>query len=311
MRNSMTRAIGRTMTKIVANGIAVEAECHGPATGRPILLIRGLGSQLIHWPRRMIDGLVDEDFYVIVYDNRDSGLSQKFDAVGGPDTEPPGADRPDNLSVEVPYRISDMARDAVGVLDAFGIGTAHVLGISMGGMILQTLASDFPERLRSAIIVASSSGSPNLPPRSPEVEDLLLSGPDAPGREAFIAHTLKCDRIWGSPGYPFDEGERRALIARAHDRCYCPAGVSRQYAAIAACQTGFADLESIAVPTLVIHGTDDALLPLAHGMDIAARIPGAELITIPGMGHDLEGEIPDMIVGHVVRLAERLDDQKS
>lgn len=295
------------MTGIAANGTTVEAERHGPVSGRPILLIRGLGSQLIHWPRRMIDGLVGSGFHVIVFDNRDSGLSQKFDAAGSPDWLALKASLAEGRPVELPYTIGDMARDAVGVLDAFGISAAHMLGISMGGMILQTLAQEFPERLRTATIVASSSGSPDLPPRLPEVEALLLSEPECPGREAYIAHTLKCDRIWGSPGYPFDECERRALIGRAYDRCHCPEGVGRQYAAIAACSSGFAELECITVPTLVIHGANDALLPIAHGKDIAARIPGAKLITIPGMGHDLEGEIPDVIVGHVTCLAEQAD----
>ena len=261
----------QAMARIVANGIAIEAERHGEASGRPILLIRGLGSQLIHWPPRMIDGLVAACFHVIVYDNRDSGLSQKFDANEIPDFGRLRADLAGEQSSDLVYTIGDMARDAVGVLDAFEIGTAHVLGISMGGMILQSLAIEFSERLRSATIVASSSGSPNLPPRSPEVEAMLLSGPDEPGREAYIEHTLKCDRVWGSPGYPFDEGERRALIARAYDRCHCPAGVARQYAAISACRGGFADLERIAVQTLVIHGEDDALLPVAHGKDMEAE----------------------------------------
>ena len=293
------------MARIVANGIAIEAERHGPASGRPMLLIRGLGSQLIHWPRRMIDGLVRAGFHVIVFDNRDSGLSQKFDAAGSPDIEALRAEPDEGRSANLPYTVGDMARDAVGVLDTFGIGAAHALGISMGGMILQTMAREFPDRLQSATIVASSSGSPDLPTRSPEIEALLLSEPEGTGREAHVAHTLKCDHVWGSPGFPFDEDERRTLIERAYDRCHCPEGVGRQYAAVTACRTGFADLEGITVPTLVIHGTDDTLLPVAHGEDIATRIPGAKLVTIPGMGHDLEGGIPDRIVRHVTHLAKR------
>jgi len=132
-------------------------------------------------------------------------------------------------------------------------------------MILQALAHEFPERLRSAVIVASSSGSPDLPPLSPETEAFLMSEPDAAGREAHIAHTLKLDRIWGSPGCPLNEAERRCLIERAHDRCHCPNGIGRQYAAIIACRTCFADLERIAAPTPVIRGTDDTLVPLTNG----------------------------------------------
>ena len=284
---------------------------HGPRVGQPLLLIRGLGSQLIHWPQQMLKDLVAAGFDVFIYDNRDSGWSQKFDSAGVPSIASLEAELAKGISAEVPYTIGDMAQDAVGVLDAYGVDTAHVLGISMGGMILQKLAGEFPERLRTATIVASSSGSSGLPARSPEVQALLLSEPSEPGREGYIAHTLKCDRVWGSPGYPFDEEERRALIERAYDRCYCPDGITRQYAAIIAGRGGFADLENITVPTLVIHGADDALLPVEHGKEIAARIPDAELVIVPGMGHDLEGGIQDIIVKNVTSMAMRHDAEMS
>ena len=289
------------MTAITANGITIEVERHGPPSAVPLLLVRGLGSQLIHWPAALIEGFVRGGFHVITYDNRDAGLSQKFAAAGRPDIAAMQARLAVGQEVAAPYRIEDMAADGIGVLDVLGIAAAHVFGISMGGMIVQQMALDHPGRLLGATIVMSSSGAPGLPPATPEAEAMLLAEPDDPSdRASVIAHTLRGDRVWGSPGFPFDEAERRALIGRALDRCHCPDGVTRQYAAVLASRgRRFARLDEIRVPVLVIHGTDDTLLPLAHGRDIAARIPGARLVEIEGMGHDLEGRISAIIVAAV------------
>lgn len=286
------------MTAITANGITIEVERHGPPTAVPLLLVRGLGSQLIHWPAALIDGFVREGFHVVTYDNRDAGLSQKFGESGRPDIPALLARVAAGAEVAVPYGVGDMAADGIGVLDALGIGAAHVLGISMGGMIVQHMALDRPGRLLSATIVMSSSGAPGLPPATPEAEAMLMAEAEDPSdRASVIDHTLRGDRIWGSPGFPFDESERRALIARAYDRCHYPEGVTRQYAAVLAGRgRRFARLGGIGLPVLVIHGTDDTLLPLEHGRDIAARIPGARLVEIAGMGHDLEGGISGVIV---------------
>lgn len=289
------------MTAITANGITIEVERHGPPSAAPLLLVRGLGSQLIHWPAALIDGFVRAGFHVITYDNRDAGLSQKFAAAGRPDIAAMQARLSAGQEVTAPYRIEDMAADGIGVLDTLGIAAAHVFGISMGGMIVQQMALDHPGRLLSATIVMSSSGAPGLPPATPEAEAMLLAEPDDPSdRESVIAHTLRGDRVWGSPGFPFEEAKRRALIGRALDRCHCPEGVTRQYAAVLAGRNRrFARLGEVRVPALVIHGTDDTLLPLAHGRDIAARIPGAKLLEVAGMGHDLEGGISMIIVAAV------------
>ena len=201
------------MPSITANGIRIEVERHGPDAGSPVLLIRGLGSQLIHWPDELIEALVAAGHHVITYDNRDTGLSQRFDSFGAPDFSAPNGPVP-------AYSVDDMADDAVGVLDTLGIARAHVVGMSMGGMILQRLALAHPERLLSATIVYSSSGAPDLPGRDPEVEALLVSQPDDPSdRAQVIEHTLKCDRAWASPAFPFDENigirHRKQLGARA------------------------------------------------------------------------------------------------
>lgn len=168
----------------------------------------------------------------------------------------------------------------------------------MGGMIVQHMALDHPQRLLSATIVMSSSGAPGLPPATPAAEAMLMAEAEDPSdRASVIDHTLRGDRIWGSPGFRFDEGERRALVARAYDRCHYPEGVTRQYAAVIAGRGHrFTRLGGIRLPVLVIHGTDDTLLPLEHGRDVAARIPGARLIEVEGMGHDLEGGISGIIV---------------
>ncbi|MDU8943567.1 alpha/beta fold hydrolase [Ovoidimarina sediminis] len=294
------------MARITANGLELEVEQFGSPSASPILLIRGLGSQIIHWPTRLIDGLVDSGFRVIAYDNRDAGLSQKLDGAGIPDI---GAVRDlvrKGEAVRVPYSLHDMAADGVGVLDALEIERAHVLGISMGGMILQVMAHRYPGRVKSAAIVMSSSGAPGLPAASSEVMDMLTSHPPKTDRESVVTHTLMCDRAWASPLYPFDEAERRNLIGRAYDRSYYPEGATRQLAAITADTSRHRSLSALRMPVTVIHGTDDTLLPIEHGRDIASRIPNAVLVEIEGMGHDLEGAVPAMIVDHVTKLARRV-----
>lgn len=282
------------MPAVTANGIRIEVGRHGPESGVPLLLIRGLGSQLIHWPEEMIDAFVAAGHHVIVFDNRDSGLSESFEHHGRPDFSAPGG--PD-----APYSLDDMADDAAGVLDALGVRRAHVLGISMGGMILQCLALAHPDRVLSATIVMSSSGAPDLPGRDPEVEALLTAQPANPDdREQVIEQTLAADRVWGNPGFPFDEAARRALIGRAFDRRHSPGGVARQYAAARAAGQRHARLPEVRVPTLVIHGTADVLLPVEHGRDIAARIPGARLVEIGGMGHDLDGGVAPLVAAEAL-----------
>ena len=292
---------GVPQVQITANGLSLEVEQHGPTDAQSILLIRGLGSQLIHWPEGLIDALVGHGLHVITFDNRDSGLSQKFTEYGAPDFTAMEAALAKGDAPELPYETEDMARDAIGVLDALGIKAAHVLGMSMGGMIAQTLALEHSDRLISATIVMSTSGLPGLPAPTPEAAIALTAYPENPDdRNDVIEFTLKSDRVWMSPGFPFDPDQRRALIGRAYDRCYYPEGVQRQYASLLGWRGRFNEHAQIAVPVLVVHGTDDTLLPVDHGRDIAARIPGAELYEINGMGHDLEGGIPDLIVSRLI-----------
>ncbi len=292
------------MPRIAANGIAIHVESHGDPAAAPLLMARGLGSQIVHWPRAMIERLVALGFFVITPDNRDAGLSRKFDDFGPIDEEELARRAERGLPIRAPYRIEDFVDDHVGVLDRFGVRRAHVLGVSMGGMIAQTMAARRPERVITMTSVMSSSGNPDLPLGTPETRRMLLARPDDPcDRDSAIAFTLACDRVWGSPGYPFDEVERARLIGEAYDRCWTPEGVKRQYAAVLASGSRVAMLGTVAVPSLVIHGLDDALLPPEHGRDTARNIPGAALVEIPGMGHDLEGGLGPMIADLAARHA--------
>ena len=296
------------MPQVQANGISIHVETHGNRNATPLILVRGLGSQIVHWPKALIDSFVANGFFVITHDNRDAGLSQKFDDWGTIDE----ADIQHRLeageALDVPYRMEDMAADAIAVLDHFGIARAHLVGISMGGMIAQLAAVHYPDRLTSMTSIMSSSGNPAIPLGTEEARALLLEQPEDPDdRDCIIAFTLKADRVWGSPGYPFDEAARADLIGRAYDRCWTPEGVERQWAAARADGSRVERLKTIRLPSLIVHGLDDALVQAEHGRDTAANIPGAELVEIPGMGHDLEGEPSLMIVEHVTRHARRAE----
>jgi pimeloyl-ACP methyl ester carboxylesterase len=269
------------MAQISANGIMLEVEAQGDPSGLPLVLIRGLGSQMIQWPPAMIAALVAAGCHVVTFDNRDAGLSQKFD--DGPS-----------------YTLADMAADTVGMMDALGLSRAHVLGMSMGGMIAQLMALDHGDRLLSATVVMSSSRAADLPQAKAEVHAALVSAAPSGARADVIAHDLATGRLWQSPRWPFDADARADMIGRCWDRCYCPGGVTRQLQAVEASTPDFARIEAIRVPTLVIHGQDDTLLPPEHGRDIARRVPGARLIEIDGMGHDLEGPLPETVAGHAI-----------
>lgn len=277
------------MVAITANGITVEMETHGDAGNPAMLMIRGLGSQIIHWPSELIEGLVAAGYHVITYDNRDAGLSQAF------------ADAPD-------YSVMDMAADGIGVLDALGIKKAHAFGISMGGMILQAMICAHPERLLSGTIVMSSSRAENLPGRNPEVEALLSEdmGDPAEDMEAVIANILRADYAWFNPGFPFDEDARRKQIRQAIERSWRPDGTMRQYQAILRSGNTADRLKAAKLPALVIHGNSDTLVPAEHGRDIAARIPGAKYLEIAGMGHDLDGGVSDIILKETTAFLSRL-----
>ena len=288
--------------KIRANGIDIEVEdtgAGGAQAGQPVvLLIMGLGMQLVSWPIEMIDGLVNAGYRVIRHDNRDVGLSQHFNHLGAPNLIWAQLKLKMGLSVRPPYTLKDMADDAVGVLDALKVDRAHVVGMSMGGMIAQRVALSAPQRVASLTSIMSSSGARGLPEARSDVIRALFSRPAGPGLDATVDHYVRLLRLIGSPDYPIPEALLREQILTGLRRHHNPVGTLRQMMAIAADVGARARaLGAIRAPSLVLHGKADILVPYACGEDTARRIPGARMVGIDGMGHDL----PPGVVDHVLR----------
>ncbi|MFZ3081804.1 alpha/beta fold hydrolase [Rhodoferax ferrireducens] len=286
--------------KIRANSIDIEVEDSGPGAAgqvRPVvLLIMGLGMQLVAWPPAFVQGLVDAGYRVIRHDNRDVGLSHHFDALGQPHLLWQGLKYKLGLRPRAPYSVADMAADSLGVLDVLGIEKAHVLGVSMGGMIAQRMALAAPERVLSLSSVMSTSGAKGLAQARPEVIRVLLSRPTGRDPQTVLNHYVRLFKAIGSPGFPMPEHELRERILLGVQRGYYPVGTLRQMLAIMADQTRATQLRRITSPTLVLHGKADPLLPFIHGEDTARRISGARLVGIEGMGHDL----PPGVVAHLL-----------
>jgi proline iminopeptidase len=284
------------MSNHLINGIQLEIETRGPEKAKAFLLIRGLSTQLIHWPDSFLEAFVAAGFRVIVFDNRDCGLSQKFEAAGTPSI-------PELLAgtISAPYQISDMACDAVGILDHLGIESAHVAGISLGGMIAQHLAFSHGDRFDSVASIMSTSGAPGLPTGTPPAIDALMSQPGDPlNRESVISHGIRTQRVFSSPGYPPTEDELRRYIEHGYDRCYCPNGSARQLAAVVSDGSRVERLSSIDLPFLVLHGAADPLIPLACGEDTAKHAPGANFEVVPGMGHDITDANASIVARHLI-----------
>lgn len=289
--------------KIRANNIDIEIEdTHpGDTTGRPVvLLIMGLGMQLIAWPPAMVQAIADAGFRVVRLDNRDIGLSQHFDHLGAPSLLWEGLKFRLGWRIRPPYSIEDMAADTVGVLDALNIAKAHVVGVSMGGMVAQRLAVLAPSRLLSLSSIMSSSGARGLPEASPAVTRILLSRPAGKGVQAAVDHTARLLKAIGSPGFPTPDAELREKVAAAAQRSFHPQGVVRQMVAIAADGTRAAALAKVTAPTLVVHGKADPLVPMACGQDTARRIPGARFESIEGMGHDLPPGVVERLLALLI-----------
>ena len=297
------------MPRIKANGIELEYVIDGAAEARPLLAIMGLGAQLIRWPQAFVDRLAARGFRVIRFDNRDVGLSEKFEAAGRPDLPAIMAARAAGQAATVAYTLDDMARDAVGLLDALGIDKAHIVGASMGGMIAQLVAADHPHKTHSLSSIFSTTGHPDLPPATPEaMARLTLPAPDPrTDLEAYVAHSIASSRVMGSPGYPASDEKLRAEAIANAERCYYPVGFARQYAAIVASGNRRERIRKITAPTTVIHVTDDPLVPVSGGRDTAANIPGAVWVEFAGMGHDIPVELFDPIIDAIATNAARAD----
>jgi len=279
-----------------ANGIEIEYETAGARSDPALLLVMGLGAQLTIWPDALYEGLAKRGFFVIRYDNRDTGLSTDFGSWGVPNIAEAIGKLISGKKVDAPYLLTDMAADAVGLLDALDIEQAHMVGASMGGMIVQIVAAHYPERTRSMVSIMSTSGRPGLPPGKPAALAMLTAQPEGPSREQRVKHGLKLRQTIAGPGYPISEAELRAFVEKNVDRRWYPEGGARQYLSVIASGDRVEMLKKVRVPTLVLHGEDDPLLPVACGRDVASLVPGAEIQTWPGWGHDFpSGMIPTLI----------------
>ena len=285
-------------------GIRIAYETFGDPADAPVLLVMGLGGQLLGWREGFCAALASRGHFVIRYDNRDVGLSTHLQDASEPDFD--AITRGDLSSVS--YTLSDMAGDAVRLLDGLGVEAAHVVGMSMGAMVAQTLAVEHPTRVRTLTSVMSTTGDPTVGESSEAVRALLF-GPPSTGRDEAIEDDVRARRVTGSPDYPTDEDELRAHAAQAFDRAFDPGGVARQLAAIVASGDRTPRLEGVTVPTLVIHGAQDPLVGLSGGRATAAAIGGAELVVIDGMGHDLPTALWPDIIDRISLLVERADER--
>lgn len=288
------------MPRCHANGIEIEYDTFGSSADPALLLVMGLSMQMTGWDPELCERLADHGFYVIRFDNRDIGLSTHLDDAPVPDPfKVLGGD-----TSQVTYRLCDMADDTAALLSALDVAAAHVVGVSMGGMIVQELLLRHPERLLTACSVMSTTGAADVGMPHPEAGAALASPPVA-DREAAIERGVQIWRVLQSPGYPRSDDELRAMEAAFYDRDHNPAGSVRQLAAILASPDRTEGLRSVSVPTLVIHGEADPLIDVSGGKATAAAIPGAQLRIYPGMGHDLPPELWDELVDEIIANTKR------
>jgi pimeloyl-ACP methyl ester carboxylesterase len=284
-----------------ANGLELCYDTFGDRHAPPLLLIMGLGAQMILWDDGFCAALADRGFFVIRFDNRDIGKSTRISGEAPPLPkllEKALTGKP----IEAPYTLRDMANDAVGLLDALGIKRAHVVGASMGAAITQELAIHFPNRLLTATCIMGSSGDPRLPPPTQEALEVLMS-PSPTDKEAFLERFLWTWRVLRGSAFPETEERERARALRIFERGLNPPGVARQLAAIFASGDRTKALPGVRVPTLVIHGTADPLVPVEGGRAIAAGVPGSKLVEIEGMGHAIPQAVWPQVIGAIAEHA--------
>ena len=291
--------------KVKANGLMLEVDDQGPRDAPAVLLVMGLGMQLTGWPDELVALLLGQGFRVVRFDNRDAGLSEGFDHVGVPSIPLNALRHFLRLPIRSPYALKDMAADAVGVLDALGIARAHIVGASLGGMICQHIAASYPERVNSATLIMTTSGSRRLPGPTMVAQRALLSQPADREPETLISHSISVFTAIGSPNYRPAPADLRARVVASIERASRPQGSARQLLAIAADGDRTPLLARIHAPTQVIHGVLDPLVPVANGHDLVRRIPGALGDFIDGMGHDLPQQLLDRISQGIAANARR------
>jgi pimeloyl-ACP methyl ester carboxylesterase len=289
------------MAQAQANGIRLEYELSGADDGPVLLMIHGVGAQLVRWPQPLCQAFERAGFRVLRFDNRDIGRSTHMNQAPVPDLAAVVEARRQGREPELPYTLSDMAADTVGLLDALGIARAHVLGVSLGGMVAQVMAIEHRARVRSLNLFMSQSGNPDLPGSEPEAMAILSKRAPDPqdDREGYLCHQVELNRSLGSPDYPAHETELRAFATLAAERAWNPAGPARQLAAARGAADRRPALGTLAVPALVVHGVEDPLIPVEHGADLARALKGAWLLEVNGMGHDLPAELTELFVAAV------------
>jgi len=292
--------------QISANGVALEVEDHGSASGEPLVLIMGLGMQLVGWHEGLVARLVGKGFRVIRFDNRDIGLSQRFDHLGVPNLAIDAFRHTVGMAVRSPYTLADLADDTAALIDALGLKRAHVCGASMGGMVAQHLAVRHPQRVSSLTLMMTTSGARSLPQPGWKVQMAMLSRPKSPGDiDSIVDHYARIYRLIGSPAYPPADAWLRDRLALSTRRSHRPAAVARQLVAIAADGDRTPLLARITAPTQVIHGLADPLVPVDAGRDLARRIAGTKIDLIEGMGHDLPEPLWPRFADDIAAVAAR------
>jgi len=287
------------MPRAHANGIDIEYETFGNPSAPPLLLVMGLGAQMITWDDEFCEQLADRGFHVIRFDNRDIGLSTKMEGAGMPDLMAAfGGD------AQPAYTLDDMADDAVSLLDALGIGPAHVVGASMGGFIVQLMAINHPDRVLSLTSIMSAPGGRDTVSPRPEGAEVLMRIPPET-REGRIEHAVWIRQVLAGRGNPFDEAAEARRAARSVDRSYYPAGTARQLVAILAAKSRLERLAKVSAPTLVVHGIDDPLVPVENGRRVAAAVPGARLLEFEGMGHNMPERFWPVILDAIVETTRK------
>ena len=287
-----------------AGGIEIAYETFGVRGDPPVFLVMGLATQMLGWPVGFVNELVDRGHFVVRFDNRDIGLSTHLHDAPRPD---PVAGFSGDVS-SASYRLTDMAADTVGLLDALGLDAVHVVGASMGGMIAQTVAIEHPQRVRSLTSIMSTTGDAAVG-RATEAAMSVLLAPPATNLEEALERTVKTYKVIGSPGFALDEEALRERTRLSFERAYDPLGVGRQLMAVLASGDRTARLRELDVPALVVHGAQDPLVQVSGGRATAAAIPGAELEVIEGMGHDLPRELWPVVADRIAALVARAEDR--
>ncbi len=286
--------------RVATNGLELEYETFGDPAHDPMVLVMGFAQQLIDWDPRFCQRLAMRGFYVVRFDNRDVGLSSKLESAPRPKV---GAILAGDLST-VAYSIDDMADDTAGLITALGFRTAHVVGVSMGGMIAQSLSIRYLNLVKSLASIMSTTGDPRVGQASPEIIPIVMKAPPA-DRQANIEQAVLVWRTLASPGFPFDEAGIRARSALAYDRCYYPLGNARQAAAILSQRDRTEPLRAMRAPAVVIHGKADRLIHYSGGEATARAIADAKLVLVEGMGHDLAEGVWPLLIDEITQNAER------